>query len=179
SKELTRKYERLLNAVWQLKAKPGLSAAVYTQLTDVETEANGLLTYDRAVIKVDAERVAAVNRGDLSRVPQFQEVVPTAQKEAVPWRYTLDKPDPTWFKADFDDSKWKQGPAGFGTKGRPGAIVRTEWKTADIWLRREFTLSEVPAAELWLMVHHDDDVEVYINGVPAGKAPGFTTDYGE
>ena len=35
---------------------------VYTQITDVETEANGLLTYDRAVIKVDLDRAAAVNR---------------------------------------------------------------------------------------------------------------------
>jgi hypothetical protein len=178
-KELTGKYERLLSGVWQLKDKPGLSAAVYTQLTDVETEANGLLTYDRAVVKVDIERVAAVNRGDLSRVPQFQDVVPTARKEPIAWRYSLDQPASGWFKADFDDSKWKQGPAGFGTRGTPGAIVRTEWKTADIWLRREFTVPEVRMAELWLSVHHDEDVEVYINGVLAGKASGFTTDYVE
>jgi hypothetical protein len=178
-KELTRKYERLLSGVWHLKDKPGLSAAVYTQITDVETEANGLLTYDRAVVKVDLERVAAVNKGDLSHVPQVEVVVPTAQKEAIPWRYVFDKPAPEWFKADFDDSAWKQGPAGFGTKGTPGAIVRTEWKTADIWLRREFTLPEVPTADLWLSVHHDEDVEVYINGVLAGKAPRFTTDYVE
>ena len=37
-------------------------AAVYTQTTDVETEVNGLMTYDRAVIKVDEERVREVNR---------------------------------------------------------------------------------------------------------------------
>jgi len=30
----------------------GLSAAVYTQITDVETEVNGLITYDRAVLKI-------------------------------------------------------------------------------------------------------------------------------
>ena len=65
--DLTRKYERLLQRVCELKDKPGLSAAVYTQTTDVETEANGLLTYDRAVIKVDVERVAAANQGDFSR----------------------------------------------------------------------------------------------------------------
>jgi hypothetical protein len=178
-KELTGKYERLLSGVWQLKAKPGLSAAVYTQLTDVETEANGLLTYDRAVIKVDAERVAAVNRGDLSRVPQYQEVVPTARKEPISWRYTLDRPASNWFKEHFEDAKWKQGPGGFGTRGTPGAIVRTEWKTDDIWLRREFSLNEVPMAEILLAVHHDEDVEVYINGVLVGKASGFTTDYVE
>jgi hypothetical protein len=40
--------------VQKLCDEKGLSAAVYTQLTDVETECNGLMTYDRAVTKVDA-----------------------------------------------------------------------------------------------------------------------------
>src|SRR5262249_1152832 len=53
--DLTRKVERLQRRVYQLKERNALSAAVYTQLTDVETEANGLLTYDRAVIKVDLD----------------------------------------------------------------------------------------------------------------------------
>ena len=39
----------------------GLSATVYTQLTDVEDEINGLLTYDRRVIKVDMEKIQALN----------------------------------------------------------------------------------------------------------------------
>jgi hypothetical protein len=68
--DLTRKYEKLLAGVWMLKEAQGLSAAVYTQTTDVETEANGLMTYDREVIKMDAERVRAVNQGDFSRVPR-------------------------------------------------------------------------------------------------------------
>jgi beta-galactosidase/beta-glucuronidase len=40
----------------------GLAAAVYTQTTDVEVEINGLLTYDRAVLKVDPEETAAWHR---------------------------------------------------------------------------------------------------------------------
>ncbi|MGW0581844.1 AbfB domain-containing protein [Streptomyces sp. NPDC002920] len=40
----------------------GLSASVYTQITDVENEANGLLTYDRRVVKVDEARVRAANQ---------------------------------------------------------------------------------------------------------------------
>ena len=58
--DLTRKYEGLLREAWDLKDAKGLNAVVYTQITDVETEANGLLTYDREVIKVDPDRVAAV-----------------------------------------------------------------------------------------------------------------------
>jgi hypothetical protein len=41
----------------------GLSAVVYTQITHVENERNGLLTYDRAVIQVDVGKAAAANRG--------------------------------------------------------------------------------------------------------------------
>ena len=41
----------------------GLAAAIYTQTTDVEIEVNGLMTYDRAVIKVDPERAARSTSG--------------------------------------------------------------------------------------------------------------------
>ncbi|MDR1155156.1 MAG: beta-galactosidase [Bacteroidales bacterium] len=40
----------------------GFSAAVYTQTTDVEGEVNGLMTYDRKVVKIEEERVKKVNR---------------------------------------------------------------------------------------------------------------------
>ncbi|QTE02919.1 Beta-glucuronidase [Streptomyces cyanogenus] len=40
----------------------GLSASVYTQITDVENETNGLMTYDRRVVKVDESRVRAANQ---------------------------------------------------------------------------------------------------------------------
>ena len=42
--------------------KQGLSAAVYTQLSDVEDEVNGILTYDRKVCKADVQRLRAINR---------------------------------------------------------------------------------------------------------------------
>lgn len=40
----------------------GYSAAVYTQTTDVEIEVNGLMTYDRKVVKLNEERIRKVNR---------------------------------------------------------------------------------------------------------------------
>jgi hypothetical protein len=39
----------------------GFSAAVYTQLTDVEGEVNGLMTYDRKVVKLDIDRLNEIN----------------------------------------------------------------------------------------------------------------------
>jgi hypothetical protein len=177
--DLTRKYEKLLARVHRLKDKPGLSAAVYTQITDVETEANGLLTYDRAVLKVDGERIAAVNKGDLSRVPQAIVVVPTSQEKGLLWHYTLAKPGADWYKPDFKDTDWKESAGGFGRHGTPGAVVRTPWETTDIWLRRTFELSPDSPRDLHLLLHHDEDAEVYLNGILAAKVKGYVTDYEE
>ena len=41
--------------------KRGLSALVYTEVSDVEDECNGLLTYDRKVIKISVERMRKIN----------------------------------------------------------------------------------------------------------------------
>jgi len=67
AEELTRGYETLLAKAWALKNKSGLSAVIYTQLTDLETECNGLLTYDREVNKIVPARAAAVNKGVMPR----------------------------------------------------------------------------------------------------------------
>jgi hypothetical protein len=177
--ELTRKYENLLRRAYKLHDEAGLCAAIYTQITDVETEINGLLTYDRAVVKVDLERAAAANRGDFSRAAEQLELVPTSREKGQPWRFTTDKAAEGWFRPGFDAAGWKEGPGGFGTERTPGAVVRTEWNTSDIWIRREITLPDELPPELYLLMHHDEDAEVYLNGVPAAKVSGYTTGYEE
>jgi len=59
--DLLEKYEQFYSTVWQFKDDPGLSAAVYTQTTDVETETNGLMTYDRKIIKLDPGDAYKIN----------------------------------------------------------------------------------------------------------------------
>ncbi len=180
SAELTRKYERLLREGWDLKDARGLNALVYTQITDVETEANGLLTYDRAVVKVALDRASAVNRGDVSRIPVARTVVPTSQGAGLTWRYSTEKPSGgDWAAAGYDDSAWKQGPGVLGTGNTPGAHVRTTWNTPDVWARRAFDLPEVNPANLLLNVLHDEDAELYLNGVLAATVKGHTGSYEE
>jgi hypothetical protein len=175
---LTAAYVDLAAKLFPLIDEKGLSAAVYTQTTDVEVEVNGLMTYDRALVKMDLNTVAAANHGNFPPRPKVTELVPTAPTERVTWRFTQEKPADGWFKPDFDATAWKDGQAGFGTRGTPGAVVRTAWNTEDIWLRREFAIqSSDPGDFLLLQIHHDDDAEVYINGVLAATAPGYTTDY--
>jgi hypothetical protein len=176
---LTRKYVTLLRKTWQLKEEPGLCAAIYTQITDVETEVNGLLTYDREVVKPELAAAADANRGTFPPPPEVRTVVPTSEKAAQAWRYALEQPEGEWQKPDFDASAWKEGKGGFGTAGTPGAVVGTEWKTESIWLRREFTIPEGALGDLQLRIHHDEDAQVWLNGVSAAKLGGFTTEYEE
>jgi len=66
--ELTKRYCELLRKVYDLKDRNGLNACVYTQTTDIETECNGLLTYDRE-LKPDLAIIAAANRGIFPPLP--------------------------------------------------------------------------------------------------------------
>ncbi|TFF90245.1 MAG: beta-galactosidase [Promethearchaeota archaeon] len=60
AKELESFYSDLISKLEGLKQK-GLAAAVYTQITDVEGEVNGLLTYDREVLKMDRHKLHDIN----------------------------------------------------------------------------------------------------------------------
>ncbi len=173
--QLTRRYARFFENIYtNLVPAQGLNAAIYTQLTDVETESNGLLTYDRAVLKPDLAIISAANRGLLPKLPPSPELVPAAQEDAAEWRYVTARPAQGWSDSAFNDAGWKRGRAGFGTSGGP---VRTEWKTDDIWLRREVVLPARLPAKLEFSVFHDEDVEIYLNGRLAASATGYTTSY--
>lgn len=59
---LTNRYIFLMDRVEQLMLYKGLSTSIYTQLTDVENEINGILTYDREVEKMNLEKVKEINK---------------------------------------------------------------------------------------------------------------------
>ena len=61
SQEATDEYVKYAGMLYDMIAR-GFSAAVYTQTTDVEIEVNGLMTYDRKVVKLDEERIREINR---------------------------------------------------------------------------------------------------------------------
>jgi hypothetical protein len=151
---------------------PNCFGFCYTQLTDVEQEQNGVYYYDRRP-KYDPDRLKQINARPAAyetQPPRLGEIrervlVPTSEKEPQTWRMTLVKPAGAWFQPGYDDASWKAARGGFGTTATPGAVVGTQWKTGDIWIRREFELDRLPAAgELFLRVHHDEDAEIYLNG---------------
>jgi hypothetical protein len=154
----------------------GLAAAVYTQTTDVEIEVNGIMTYDREVVKLPND-IVADHRALFGPPPVVQTVVPTSRTEGQRWRYTTTPPADGWQQPAFDDSAWAEGPGGFGTQRTPGTHVRTAWNTSDLWLRRTFRLEGPMPADPQLRIHHDEDAEVYLNGVPVAALEGYTTGY--
>ena len=170
-------YRDLLMQLRALKAE-GLAAAVYTQTSDVEIEVNGLLTYDRAVVKLPAD-AAAANRLLYGPSPiPFQMVVPDARSGPQPWRYTTRAPEGNWTDPAYPDSGWTLSQSGFGTDGTPGARVRTLWNTSDLWLRRTFqSPAATELAHHYWTIHHDEDAEVYLNGTAADTFPGYSTAY--
>ena len=179
TRHLTRNYLELWRKTWQLTEDSGLCAAVYTQLTDVETESNGLLTYDRKVEKVSVPKAAAAHRGKFSPPPTFVTVAPTAQSEAVNWRFTTNEPPEGWMKPGFADAKWEQAPAGFGSANFTNRPIRTAWTSPEIWICREVVLAKTDLHDLALKCWHESDVEIYLNGVLAVKTGGRNADYEE
>jgi hypothetical protein len=107
---------------------------------------------------------------------RVQTVLPDARTAGHTWRYTTDTPSGAWTATDYDDAAWSSGPAGFGREGTPGAHCATPWLNSDIWLRTSFEVSGSPAAA-WLVLHHDEDCEVHLNGQPLLSRRGYTRDY--
>jgi hypothetical protein len=168
--DLNAAYRDLLTQL-RLHAGDGLTSAIYTQTTDVEIEVNGAMTYDRAVVKLSPESIAA-NRRMFTPPPRIVHIVPGSDREPQTWRYTTDAPPAAWFESGFDDASWRSGPGGFGARDTRFAKVGTEWRTPDIWIRRVVEVPPGPLTAPHLRVFHDDDVRVYLNGVLIAEIPG-------
>ncbi len=100
-----------------------------------------------------------------------------APQRAVTWRYSVEKPVDDWSQADFDDSSWSRGPAGFGTRQTPGTEVGTTWRTSDIWLRTQFDYDGSRFEKAALDLYHDEDVTVWLNGEPILKRSWYVPHY--
>jgi hypothetical protein len=181
------RYTRQMNDLARM-AQEGLAASVYTQTTDVEIETNGLLTYDRKVVKYPAAEFAKIHKmvyeaAKETRIPVRTVIMPSSQNEPLEWRYTFENTADNWMAADFDDAAWKTGQAGFGNAGiahdHKAARVRTSWETNDIWIRRAFDFDGDPAAfkKLGFSIFYDEDTEIYLNGVKIAEFHNYNVNY--
>ncbi|MBO4730886.1 MAG: glycoside hydrolase family 2, partial [Bacteroidaceae bacterium] len=170
SDDYTERFNQYTEALQSLQYEKGLWAGVYTQITDVEQEVNGILTSDRKVLKVNEQQLASIRANVEKTIHQRMDgaksVVSAGDNSAsIYWRYTTDEPADGWNQPEFDDSSWKRGAAGFGDISQSAARVRTKWSTPEIWIRRSFQLTGITADQindLCLRLFYDEDSEVYI-----------------
>ncbi len=177
---VTSQFEALANEVNDLTQNHGMSAAVYTEISDVEIELAGLRTFDRKILKPDLRRMQKAITAPMAQYG-YSVVAPTSQSAAQTWKYTFAAPATNWFANNFDDGAWTNGAGAFGAPGTPGIAVGTTWNTGDIWMRRTFNpgaLTPAQISNLVFNVFHDEDCEIYINGTLAASAPGYVTAYG-
>jgi len=187
-KETENRFITLMDHVAQL-AERGLSGSVYTQTTDVEGEINGLLTYDRKIMKFDTQAIAAVHErvrkaAELGLRPrESRTLIARLDPNPTTWAYTTTEPAAGWEQCGFNDGAWKRARGGFGNEviknDQPRAKVYTDWSTPSIWLRRHFTYTKPNGQLLRAVVEmfHDEDAEVYLNGKLIVKAENYSSDW--
>jgi hypothetical protein len=182
-------YSRYAGLVSALLDNPNLFGFCFTQLTDVEQEHNGLYFYDRRP-KFDLRRLH-----DITARPAAYEITgPTAANPspkstrhwnvlvgaaadgdlAKSYQFTTTMPTGDWTNAELDDSGWANGFAPFG---HAISGVRTPWTSDDIWLRQNFDCKADAVQAAALVIFHDEDTEVYVNGQLIWKRGGYTTAY--
>ena len=97
--------------------------------------------------------------------PILETLIPTAQTGEWSGVYTTTKPDGEWWTPDYKTTSWKEGQAAFGSIPEE-PLAKTKWDTPEIWVRRTITLDEdLTGKPVYLRYSHDDDAEIYVNGV--------------
>jgi hypothetical protein len=149
--ELIKEYTKLMHNLYPLKSK-GLSAAIYTQTTDVETEVNGLMTYDRKVIKMDPDLLRILHAPLYgTNCDDIKELVSDSEIKAQKILVSKTNPGEGWYLG--------QSQSVFSEEHAPADIKKGE----SAWSSSSFNLDEIPDG-LSLKILAYGIVKVYLNG---------------
>jgi hypothetical protein len=149
--ELIKEYGKLMHNLHPLRHR-GLSAAVYTQTTDVEGEVNGLITYDRKMIKIDPELLRIMHAPlYTSEVKTVKNLVADSEVKDNVLQFTKTKPGADWQTNTVANS--------FGTNNGPVDVKKSE----SVWAVNSFNLTDIPDG-ISLKILAFGSVKVYLNG---------------
>lgn len=176
-------------ALFKLAAKTGKPVRVRFEVKPDAKAKGGLAIYGKTMgawpsdplFLVELADGAAKPTGAIEPIDAVTERLVTViqtGRDGHPWRYTTEDPGDNWMESDFKDSAWKKGKAGFGSKGTPGERLSTEWNSSDIWLRTSINLpKDFGRGGAWVDLHHDEGVEVFVNGKILLNRKDHVTEY--
>lgn len=118
----------------------------------------------QGIIRVDGKAYYFLGRP----VTETSTILPLVGQQGT-WKYVMAAPVDGWSAPAFNDADWQQATGAFSD----GNDAPNKWTTHDIYVRRTFDLDNLNFHHLLLNIHHDDNVEVYINGVLAFKRIGW------
>lgn len=90
----------------------------------------------------------------------YKTVLPAADESPYNVKYTEVQPADDWMNNNFNAAQWKTTEAPFSNNKK---LAKTLWTSKDVWVRRSFMLNDPDINKLLLKLHHDDNVEVYLN----------------
>jgi len=173
--DLTQAYKNLLVNLRSLVEYPGLSAAIYTQTTDIEQEINGLITYDRDSVKIIPALIADVTNNLYKPLPKIKSTSIVIGEKAI-WKYTVSVPAENWNTVLFNDSVWLNGAGGFGVSGSERSVSKSPWETKELWMRHTFNLDE-KLQNPYLRISYKSKFAVFINGEKIEECQGQSNGY--
>ncbi len=101
----------------------------------------------------------------------YTSIIAKSAEDKTTVRYIEQPQNDTWKLLDFEDLDWKVGALPISDNK---SVEGTFWASDNIWVRREFALDKIDQEKpLFLKLHHDDNVEVYLNGTLVFKRDGW------
>ncbi len=90
----------------------------------------------------------------------FHTLLPASDESKYQSSFTEIEPSANWNDLHFAVSQWKKGLGSFGDLQAAG----NQWKSKDLWVRRQFIVGDLDKGKVYLKIHHDDNVDVFLNG---------------
>ena len=158
-----KEFENLMKGLQGL-VSAGLSAAVYTQTTDVEGEVNGLITYDREVVKVSPDKLKALIDPLYKDYWSARSILADSEVEPSHWQISTNASSANWMKPSFDDFEWETKAGPFSAYENPYMESSSEWVSDTFYARQSFDLASVPKKLYMRHYLPKAQVKIWLNG---------------
>jgi len=150
--EYTTELHQIIHNLYPLLSK-GLSAAIYTQTSDVEGEVNGLMTYDRRYTKIAIEAMKRISDSVFHRYPESRTIIKDSELTPSSMHVSYKDPGADWTLLSSSNAAFKKTAAPLKvTKGH------------NIWAISSFTADQLPT-KMALKLYGQGDLKIFLNGV--------------